>query len=180
MQENELYDFHVVDFVKTFNKFPTLNKCLHVMCENGHQNVIDYLAEIGADDFYNAMTFACKGGHEKVIEYLIGIGVTNYHNAIILALENGHINVVKFLLMRCDLKNHYTFIQAACKGGNMECVKLFLFEESIYSGSCLCYGLFGAGKGGHMDIIEFVIELAKKRNKYTKEFLFYGIKGACL
>lgn len=65
-----------------------------------------------------------------------------------------------------------TTLHRACRGGDIEKVKLMIGDNFIVNGHEINFALKGACYGGHMDIVKFLIEKGAKNYSY-------GAYGAC-
>ena len=89
----------LVNIVNRYSFHSTYN-LLIVNCKGGHLDVVQYLVEYGADitanDNYALRWAAAENGHLGVVKYLVEHGAAN-NRAVRWAAQNGHLNVVKYL-----------------------------------------------------------------------------------
>ena len=115
--------------------------------ENGHESVVRFLLERGADphlkDYQGktAFIYAAKNGHEGVLRLLLERGVDinlrdlHFQTALMYAAENGHESVVRFLLERGadpryrGLHDKIAFVYAA-ENGHVEVLRLLMNHDA--------------------------------------------------
>ena len=86
------------------------------------------------------------------------------------ACRGGNMDIVKLMIEKGA--NHWNWgLRCACRGGHMDIVKLMI-EKGADDWN---WGLWGACEGGHMDIVKLMIEKGANKcyncNKSLKEHL---------
>ncbi|XP_067661560.1 ankyrin repeat domain-containing protein 50-like [Haliotis asinina] len=125
------------------------NNILHIACESGHIDVVQYLLSLDSLDINSRgwkkrtpVMLAAKGGHKEVIELLINhradlsVSGKGGDNILHIACESGHIDVVQYLLSLNSLDinsrgwKKRTPVMLAAKRGNRDVVKLLVENEA--------------------------------------------------
>lgn len=134
----------------------------------GHKDLLNYyfMREDNDKDFLEATLGAARGGHLEVEDFF---KIEPYGSeAIHYLLKSGNKNFTDFLRKNWEttglISSHF---YAAGVSGNIEWVKLCMekfITENWY------WGLEGAAKEGHMELIDFFMEMGAKP--------YYGLLGA--
>ncbi|XP_067653812.1 ankyrin repeat domain-containing protein 2-like [Haliotis asinina] len=111
---------------------------------NGHRDVVEFLVGRGADvslvdsDGNNILHWACREGHLETVKLILSLNVVDINSRgwysrtpVMWAAENRHSDVVKFLVDRgTDVslvdRGGNNVLHLACRGGDLETVKLIL------------------------------------------------------
>ncbi|OUM61484.1 hypothetical protein PIROE2DRAFT_12481, partial [Piromyces sp. E2] len=105
-----------------------------VSCENGHEDIVKYLVEKGADiNEDGPLVKACEKGNESIVKYLIEHGVdinqTRYFDtSLSLAIRYEHENIIQYLIAHGADVNKSGPLVYACGNGNEALVK-YLVER---------------------------------------------------
>ena len=127
-------------------KDPSGVTLLHIGCQNGHLDIVQYLIE-----------------HHKCNPETT---TPNGHTPLHLACKSGHLHIVKCLITdhkcnpHCTDNDGYTPLHAASESGNIETVKYLITEQGCdpqVSDSIDNTPLHYASKSGHLDIVKCLI-----------------------
>ena len=147
------------------NNFPhrienhTLDYVLYKACLNGHMDIVDFLIECGASDWYRGLDYACRGGHLEIAKKIVQIkkhypmNISHFNSALSYACQRGNMDVIHWLIQKGA--NDWTDgLNSACCCGQVEVAKLMLEK----GGRLQSYGVHNARYYGYDDIIELLIE----------------------
>lgn len=143
------------------------NMCLEYACEGGHRDLIELMIERGANNWNDGIEHACLGGHLDIVKLMMEYGAQLDGKCICYALEGGNREIVNLILERTysgSITSRASLVESVCRGGNMDLL-LMLFKEffgdvnTIEDKSyALKHGLMGACEGGHIRVIDQLIE----------------------
>ena len=174
------------------------NNGLYYACYGGSEglahtmNIINLLIEKGADDWNSGLDGACKGSRDNIniVKLMIDKGASNISEKYVYPRDKYIIAKLLSLGVSMDkLKyiNGITSLYKLCKDGNIimilyainrgynkhntghlfDVVRPYGFKANDWNG-----GLYGACEGGHMNIVNLMIE--KGANYWN-----HGLYGAC-
>ena len=128
---------------------------IHYACENGHNDVINFLFELDAN--------------------CISAGDINNFTPLMYASLGGHLDTVKLILSKnadpdIIASNGSTAITIAAQNGNLSIVKELVKISTQYKKSKRKFNpLVEASAGGHVDIVKFLIENGMNPNIKTSD-----------
>ena len=159
--------FYLVDEVKS------PDECLEGACLGGHLDLAKYMVEKGANIWNRGLTRACEGGNLTLINYMIEKGANDWNNALYGACKGGHWRDAKHPtrlssrgrepLVSSEGRDLWSPDQPSC-----DLVTYLLGKYTI----SLCSGLAGACRGGHLELVKFLVE--KGANNWD-----WGLAHAC-
>jgi hypothetical protein len=108
--------------------------------------MINYLIKRGADDWNSGLMYSALGGHKDLIDYFVAKGANDWLYALNFATQGGHL----------------------------ELVKLFMKKIKI-DAQIINWLLYYAVKGGHMNVINYVISLGANNWNLAREGLLEAL-----
>ena len=167
---------------------------LYGACAGNHMELAELMIEKGADDYDHALYVACEhghmdmakmmiaravrvnsglvgailGNHYEIIDMLISKGANAWGDGLRTACKSGNLPVAHLMLTK-GVINVQNCLYSACEGGNMAVVQLII--DAINPDLVHLdwnSGLRGACYGGHIEIIEMMIQ--KGANDFNPGF----------
>lgn len=149
-----------------------MNKLFRLACENGRQNIIDWLIQLYPSHInFNykkcyAFRKACINGHLGIAQWLYGFIPEEMKNEIDFgklfqkACKNGHIKMIDWLQkistidIQCD--NNYAF-RMACAGGHLDIAQYLRSEcPTININACDNFAFYFACAYGHLNVAQWL------------------------
>jgi ankyrin repeat protein len=152
---------------------------LHVACENGHVDIVQYLLDIWKEtgkweeieeQKWVYFVSVCRNGHLQVVKFLIeffnlNISINNDY-ALCVACENGHLEVVKYLFqINPSIKISGLTFATTCRNNGLEVVKYLLqnpesISSSKYYDSIMDFenALLYACGHGHLEVVKCLFQ----------------------
>lgn len=123
---------------------------------------------------------AAAGGYVQILDLLISHDKTKkdianrscLSKAVSGACYHGSLSTVKYLLEQSKIKDvidleydKFECVNKACESGNMQLVKYLLEDRGLKNAITneLNYAALGAASGGHLEILKYILELAKRK-----------------
>ncbi|XP_071108956.1 ankyrin repeat domain-containing protein 50-like [Haliotis cracherodii] len=157
-----------------------LKKMTPVMtaADKGHKEVVELLVSKGADvslldkGHDTLLHLACRGGNVEVVKFVLSLGMLSINSRgwkkmtpVMTAADKGHKEVVELLVSKgADVslldKGHGTLLHLACRGGNVEVVKLVLSLDMVSINSRGWQEMtpvMTAADKGHKEVVELLV-----------------------
>ena len=126
------YQEGLIQFINenSFSKYDYDN-ALTYAARGGHEEIVNYLISLGADNFDGAMAYAARKGYSRIISQMIERGANNFSAAVVMAARSGDWNVFNDLLSLYFLQdlsdvNYKMLLVAAIDGENKKIINKVL------------------------------------------------------
>lgn len=152
-----------------------INSGLIAAAGGNQEAVAAYLVSIGADSWNEANREAIKNGHFGMRAWLLQTGKEAIDSELFEkfgldgAYESGKLDIVIEQSKNTRKINYNRKFNVACETGNWELIDYMIETYNINPQES---GLYGACKGNHQDVIDFLLE---KGNEEWEE----GFEGCC-
>jgi ankyrin repeat protein len=134
----------IADIIKAY--FASKGTSDHRIAKAGNYEACAFINY--ADD---GLQGACAGGHMKIVRLMLSFGATRYDMGLGAAWSHGHTKIADMmqLLLEADERLSWSIpLRSACRIGDRAKIDLCLKHNPDRE-----YGLIGAMRGGHMDIV---------------------------
>lgn len=136
------------------------NAALEGAAFSGHEDIINEMIELGANEFDDAMVEAARGNQEKIVQRLLGMGIKNtfgqtYGDAMIEAARNNNEKIFDMVMIASYGGGGYTrdeVLYAIIEIGNIKFVKKILDHGASVTESDVDL----ARENGYEDIAELL------------------------
>jgi ankyrin repeat protein len=65
--------------------------------EGGQREVVEFMIELGADDYNKAMVLAAWGGHKEIVKMMLELGAKNYNRSMASAARSEHDDIAELI-----------------------------------------------------------------------------------
>lgn len=126
-------------------------------CGSGHLDLVKLIIKRPEFDsnwnwgLYNA----CIGGNQDVIDFIIEKGAKDWYKGFVGACRGGHIDLVKEIMNNEEHIDLYGGFRSACLMGHLDIINLLIEKKGNFSWN---EGLIQSCLGGHLDIINLMID----------------------
>lgn len=134
------------------------NEALKIVALNGYPELVEWMIDLGADDYSGACEEAAIGGHLNIIRFIMDFDWAptdhDYDNIMATAARHGHHKIVNYALRHGATKYNWALAQAA--EGEHETVVNEMLNRGAnnYNWAMVC-----AAKGGHQNIVTQMLNL---------------------
>jgi ankyrin repeat protein len=152
--------------------------CLIRAATDGNLEIVEKAIKEGAKNICESLSIACMRGHYEIVQTLVkhyknSCENKNFYLSILEnAANNGHILITKFLAKEFKVKSKYYIetaynkaIELSAFHGNNNKLSILFDEARILGINVLNVyrnSIFLASLGGHSNVIQMLIQLAKK------------------
>ena len=130
----------------------------HVMgmaARGGHQDIVNQMISRGANKYNWAMTNAARGGHRDIVNRMLELGADDYNCSMVEAARGGHQDIVNQMILRGAYKREWAMAEAA-RGGHQDIVnQMLLLGVNTYN-----WAMNSAIRGGHLEIVDQMLALS--------------------
>lgn len=135
-----------------------LNTGFVVCCGKGNVDMVKFLIGKGANDWNRGLDRACMEGNVKIAKLMVVCGANKFKWALSYAVDRNHIELLKYLLcLNISKWDLLEVVERACKQGKMEILKLV--EEKYPNSNVFSnWSVLGdACEGGNREILDFIL-----------------------
>jgi hypothetical protein len=145
--------FFLTDCIETYCIAFGFNSGLYGASAGGHDDLIRYFIDKGAEDFDGALSAAAAYNNHRVVQMLISYGACEWESGLLGATQGGHQEMVEFFINK-GATNFDEGLEDAAEYGHKHLVELFIG----YGADDWDMGMLSATYGEHIDLINFFIE----------------------
>lgn len=147
--------YYILTRVELSFSFTFLEKCMLEACKSGNLDIVELLQSQKAIINENTLSEACLGGHKKLVkQFLHHFKFNNINFLLRSVVEKGDLEITKLLLQTPYYKDLDWSLYGACRGGNLDIVKLLISKGA----KMFNFGLCGAIERGHKHIVNYLVE----------------------
>ena len=144
-----------------------LNISMSSAARGGHQDLVDFFIQKGANDLNTGMENAAEGGHRDLVEFFIQKGANNLDRGMYLAALRGYKDLVNFFIQKGA--NYWDGGMAgAARGGHRDLVEFFIQKGA----RDWKYGMESTAPG-HRDLVKFFRKKMKEKKNERKITRFF-------
>lgn len=127
---------------------------LYGACSTNNRHIVDYLIQLGSNDWNSGLAGACHGGKKDMIDYMIDKGANNLNKGLSGACTQGSMEIINYIISK-GANDWNEGLYGACMASQIKNINYMISKGATNLG----YGLWAACHKNNKRIIKYMINI---------------------